>query len=150
MKKFFLSVILLLFVNIIYSQNIDFNLIHKLINTSFVTIDDLMTEGYGFKKFESESDDNKRQYGRNYNGDFDNAIIITVLNSKLKSNSLELILAKNYNIRDIKDKLLEYGYEYYGSNEYGLVLYKYEKTIWAIAKEPNKVGATQIFIMTKD
>ena len=43
---------------------------------------------------------------------------------------LDISIAKNYDIRKIKDKLLKLDYEYNGSNEYGFVIYKNKKLLF--------------------
>ncbi|MGG5601273.1 hypothetical protein ACPDHJ_15960 [Myroides sp. C8-3] len=149
MRKSFLLIAFLLLTNLTFAQDFDFKLIDKLTKISFVSIDELMIEGYGFKKLEKDSEERKRTYARYYDGDFNNTIIISVLNPKDTPNVLDISLAKNYDIRKIKDELLKLDYEYNGSNEYGFVIYKNEKTAFLISKEPNNVGATQIMVITE-
>ena len=149
MKNTFLLFCLLFITNSAFSQKLDFKLIDKLTKISFVSIDEYMVEGYGFEKLEKKSEERKRTYARYYDNDFNNTIIITVVNPKDTPNVLDISLAKNYDIREIKDKLLTLDYEYDGSNEYGFVIYKNEKTAFLISKEPNKAGATQIMVITE-
>ena len=149
MKNTFLLFCLLFLTNSAFSQKLDFKLIDKLTKISFVSIDEYMVEGYGFEKLEKKSEERKRTYARYYENDFNNTIIISVVNPKDTPNVLDISLAKNYDIREIKDELLTLGYEYNGSNEYGFVIYKSEKTAFLISKEPNKAGATQIMVITE-
>lgn len=148
----------------IYSQEFDFNLMEKLTNISFFSVDDFMIEGYGYKKIKEENDGLKRVYARYYDKDFDNTIIITIhkapeptekiVNGKkyfqMKPNFIEISVAKNYNIREIKDILLSIGFEYIGTHEIGLTAFKKDKFTYLFAKEPNEVGATQIMLITED
>lgn len=149
------TVILTLFVlttNIATAQNFDFKLIDKLTKMSFVSIDEFMIDGYGFRKFKNsdgESENRTRTYAKYYNNDFKNTIVIKVINPKDKPNVIDINIMASFNIRDIKDKLLELGYEYNGNNKYGYVVYKKEKSTYIIAKQPNDNGATHIMVFTE-
>lgn len=149
MRKSILLISSLLLSNLTFSQDFDFKLIDKLTKISFWSIDEFMVEGYGFKKLEKKSEERKRTYARYYDGDFNNTMIISVLNPKNTPNVLDISIAKNYNIRKIKDELLRLEYEYIGSNEYGFLIYKNANTAYLISKEPNKAGATQIMVVTE-
>ncbi|MDP9954790.1 hypothetical protein J2X97_000427 [Epilithonimonas hungarica] len=147
MKKNLGLLLFLFCINFGFSQKLDFKLLDQLTELSFVSIDEYMTEGYGFRILESKA--RERTYVRNYNNDFDNAIIITVLRPENQKNILDIVIAKNYNVREIKDNLLSRGYEYNGNNGYGFIVYKKEKSTYLISKEPNKTGATQIMVFTE-
>lgn len=148
MKNTFLLTIFLLS-NLTFAQELDFKLLDRLTRISFLAIDEFMVEGYGFEKLEKKSEERKRTYARYYDEDFNNIIIISVLNPHDKPNVLDITLAKNYNIRKIKDELLKLGYEYHGSNDYGFVIYRNAKTSFLISKKPNTAGGTQIMVITE-
>jgi len=147
----------------LYSQEFDLNLMEKLTNISFFSVDDFMIEGYGYKKIKEEDDGLIRVYARYYNEDFDNLIIITIHKApepiekvvngekyfQMKPNFIEVTVAKNYNIREIKDNLLSIGFEYIGTHEIGLTAFKKDKFTYLFAKQPNEAGATQIMLITE-
>ena len=148
MKKTITIITLLILTSSAFSQNLNFELLEKLTKISIISIDDYMIEGYGFKKIEIKEDDRKRKYARYYDNDYDNTIVITILLPKTKLNVLNISVAKNYNIRKIKDELLSRGYEYEGTNEMGLLIFKKENSVFLFSKEPNKSGATQIMVIS--
>ena len=149
MRKLITFILCFCFANFINAQKLDLNLIDKLVKMSFVSMDEYMVEGYGFEKLENKSDERTSTYARKYNNDYNSTIIIKVLNPKDTPNVIEIFLAKNFNIRDVKDELLSRGYEYNGSNKYGGIVYKKRKSVYVISKEPNEVGATQIMVLTE-
>lgn len=136
-------------INLLSAQKLDLNLIDKLAKMSFVSMDEYMIEGYGFKKLENVSDERTNAYARYFNNDFNSSIIIKVLNPKDAPNVVEIFLAKNFDIRDLKDDLLSRGYEYNGSNDYGYIVYEKPKSIYTISKEPNDKGITHIIVFTE-
>lgn len=147
MKQVYLAVIFLILANNSYSQNLNLKLLDQLTNTSFVDIDDVMINGYGFEIMETE-EKGKKQYIKVYNNDIDKAIIIGIIDMNDSSrNGLDIKVAKGYSLRKIKDDLIENGYLYNGSNKYGLIVYKKEDMYYLIANESNDVGATQILVM---
>ncbi|NQX84671.1 MAG: hypothetical protein HRT67_01905 [Flavobacteriaceae bacterium] len=149
------TVILTLFVlatNIATAQNFDFKLIDKLTKISFVSIDELMIDGYGFRKFKNsngEKESNTRTYARYYNNEFKNTIVIKVLSPKDKPNVIDINITDSFDVRSIKDKLLSMGYTYNGSNGYGYTVYKKEKSTYIIAKKPTDKGITHIMVFTE-
>ena len=68
MKQVYLAVIFLILANNSYSQNLNLKLLDQLTNTSFVDIDDVMINGYGFEIMETE-EKGKKQYIKVYNND---------------------------------------------------------------------------------
>lgn len=162
-KKTLAILIFLSSLNIVHSQNFDFELIEKLTKISFYSIDDYMIEGYGFKKIREEKKGNKRVYFRYYNNDLNNSIIIKVTeNPKAilkekngiksyykKPNFIEITIAKNYDLRLIKDKLLERGFEYIGQDKFDFVGYEKDDLLYLISKNINKAGGTQIMLISE-
>lgn len=149
MRKLITFILCLCFANFINAQKLDLNLIDKLVKMSFVSMDEYMVEGYGFDKLEKESEKRINAYARKYENDYNSTIIVKIYNSKDTPNVIEIFLAKNFNIRDIKDNLLSRGYEYNGSNKYGFVVYKKGKSTYLFSEKPNDVGASQIMVITE-
>src|SRR5690606_13253479 len=96
------------------SQNLDITLLENLTTKSIASIDTYMMDYYGFEKIQNQNKDLQKKYGRTYKNDLDNTIVISVIPSKDDSNALEISLAKNYDVQEIKDKLLSQGYTYTG------------------------------------
>ncbi len=163
MKKFILLILFITISKVNYSQNFDFELVEKLPNISFSFIDDYLINAYSFTKIREENEGLKRVYARYYNDDLDTTIIIEVLaapkpipreENGVKSfyrqpNFLKIILAQNYNIVLIKDKLLSRGFKYVGENDNGLIGFKKDEYLYLIGKNPNEAGATTILLYTK-
>ncbi|WP_431158251.1 hypothetical protein [Winogradskyella poriferorum] len=160
MKKILTTLFFLFSLNFVYSQDFDFELIEKLTNISFYSIDNYMIEGYGFKKIREENEGKKRVYSRYYNDDFNNTIIIKVTKFKpipkeedgmksyyIKPNFIEITIAKNYNLRLIKDKLLERDFEYIGKDDMGFLGYEKDKLLYLISTRTNDAGGTQIMLL---
>ena len=149
------TIILTLFIlttNISVAQKFDFKLINKLTKISFVSIDEYMVEGYGFKKFKNssgEKESNTKTYARYYNNDFNNTIVIKVISPKDKPNVIDINITAFFDVRGIKDNLLLMGYMYNGSNQYGYTVYKKEKSTYIIAKKPTDKGITHIMVFTE-
>ncbi|WP_299009556.1 hypothetical protein [uncultured Tenacibaculum sp.] len=145
MKKIVL-IIFILFNLSTFSQEINHSLLDKLTKISFLSIDEFITEGYGFTKIKSESNLKKRAYARDYSGNPKKTLFINVISSSDSPNGIEIYL-ENYDIRKIKDELLELGYDFNGlKNEFSV--FKKEKKLYLISK-PNKFNITQIIIMSK-
>lgn len=149
MRKHIILVLIIIYSIPLYSQKFDLNMMEKLTRISFTSIDNFMIDGYGFNKIKEENNGFNRTYARFFDNNYDNTIIISVIYLKDKPNMLDISVAKNYNIRSIKDKILDNGYEYNGTNPYGLIIFKKGKFAYLIAKEPNKVGATQIMLINQ-
>ena len=131
----------------INAQNLNLKLIVQLTNISFVDIDDVMINGYGFEKMK-EDENGQKHYMKIYNDDYDSAILITITDAaNFSRNLLDIKVAKKYSLRKIKDDLVQDGFLYGGTNEYGLTVYQKEDVYFLIANEPNDVGATQIIVM---
>lgn len=149
MRKNIIIALLLFSSNITLGQKFNFKLVDKLVKISFVSIDEFMSEGYGFKKIKNnknEDEKHTRTYVRVYENNRDKIIIIKVLSPNNKPNILDIYLGKSFNLRDIKDKLISMNYEYNGNNKFGYNVYQKDKSTYLFAKKPNKVGATHLII----
>jgi hypothetical protein len=147
MKKIIPLILFLTVFSSVYSQEFDIELMKKLSKISFYSIDNFMKDGYGYKKIGNE--DGKRTYARTYSDDYEDTIIISVVSPKGKPNQLEIYLAKNFDIQSVKDIIRKDGYEYHNTNEYGLIVFKKEKSMFLISKEPAKNGANQLLMMNE-
>ncbi|HUH27880.1 hypothetical protein [Gelidibacter sp.] len=74
----------------------------------------------------------------------DNTIVITVILSKDDSNDLDISLAKNYKVQDIKDKLLSQGYTYTGFENFEFSGFKKDKSVVLVSEIPSEEGKTQV------
>jgi hypothetical protein len=142
MKKIFIILTLLLSINLTYSQNIKF--LEQISTISFWDIDDVMINGYGYRKMEVEQE-RARKYAKIVDDNINSVIVITILNPKNSStNTLDLSVGLDYSIDKFKSNLVENGYLYQGKNDFDLLIYRNDKNNILISNEPNKVGATQI------
>ncbi|WP_417786574.1 hypothetical protein [Tenacibaculum sp.] len=118
-------------------------LLDQISKISFVDIDDVMINGYGFKKMKEEN--GMITYMKFVNDDVDNFLIINIIDSKnYPYHSLDISIGKKFSKQKFIDNLIEEGYLYNGSNDYGFSTYKKEDTYYLISKEPNKAGSNQI------
>lgn len=125
-----------------YSQNIKF--LEQISKISFWDIDDVMINGYGYKKMEVEQE-RTRKYAKLVDDNINTAIVITILNTNNTSaHTLELFVGSDYSMDKFKSDLVENEYLYQGKNDYSLLVYRNDKNNIIIASEPNKAGATQI------
>ena len=142
MKKIFIILTLLLSINLTYSQNIKF--LEQISTISFWDIDDVMINGYGYRKMEVEQE-RARKYAKIVDDNINSVIVITILNPKNSStNTRDLSVGLDYSIDKFKSNLVENGYLYQGKNDFDLLIYRNDKNNILISNEPNKVGATQI------
>jgi len=150
-KQLYSTIIFLILSNIIYSQDLNLKLLDQLTTTSFVDIDDVMINGYGFEEMDLDTKEKgRKEYIKLYNNDIDKAIAIAIINLKdFSRNALDIKVAKGYSLRKIKDDIVHEGYLYNGTNKYGLTVYKKDDVYFLIANEPNDVGATQILLIYK-
>lgn len=130
-----------------YSQSLNLKMLEQITNISFWDIDEVMMNGYGFEKFK-EDEERMKHYVKIKDNNFDNVLMISVINYKDYScHWLDIRVAKNYSLRKIKDDLVDLGFLYGGNNEYGFSIYNKDEVTYVIANEPNDVGATQILVM---
>lgn len=131
------------------SQNLDITLLENLTTKSFASIDTYMVDYYGYEKIKNQKEDLQNKYGRTYKHDLDNTIVITVISSKDDSNDLDISLAKNYKIQEIKDKLLEKGYTYTGLENFEFSEFKKDKSVFLISEIPNDDGKTHVKVLVE-
>jgi hypothetical protein len=141
-------IILLIFIqvsNICYSQNLNFEFINQLTTVSFEKVDELMVNGFGFKKIGKDKE-NRKDFIQLDTEKPNNAMYVKLVKSeKFTRNALDIKIGKNYSIKKLKNNLAEEGYIYKGTKN-GLTVYMKGKMIFLIANEPNEIGATQIII----
>lgn len=144
MKKTLAIFILFLSINLTYSQNIKF--LEQISTISFWDIDDVMINGYGYRKMDVEQE-RTRKYATIVDDNINSVIVITILNPKNSSaHTLDLSVGSDYSMDKFKSDLVENGYLYQGKNDYDLLVYRNEKNNILISSEPNKAGATQIIL----
>lgn len=142
MKKTLAIFILFLSINFTYSQNIKF--LEQISTISFWDIDDVMINGYGYRKMDVEQE-RTRKYAKIVDDNINSVIVITILNPKNSStHTLDLSVGSDYSMDKFKSDLVENGYLYQGKNDYDLLVYRNERNNILISSEPNKAGATQI------
>lgn len=145
MKKLF-TLLLIFFSSCLFSQNLNVKFLEQIMKISFLDIENVMTEGYGFIRLKSENDGKKLNFVKISDGNIDNAIIINILDAR-SMNALDISVAKNFSIEKIKENFIENNYLYAGEDKYGFIVYKKEHVAVLIAKEPNEAGAHQIMII---
>ncbi len=131
------------------SQNLDITLLENLTTKSFASIDTYMIDYYGYEKIKSQNEDLQNKYGRTYKHDLDNTIVITVISSKDDSNALDISLAKNYKVQEIKDKLVSQGYTYTGLENFEFSEFKKDKSVFLVSEIPNEEGKTQVKVIVE-
>lgn len=113
----------------------------------FSKVENFMVEGYGFEKIKLEDG---LEFVKVPNDNIDNIILIRIFNgNKFKLNTLEISLAKNYSISDVKQNFIENNYLYIGEFEDVFWFYEKEDVVVMISKKPNKIGANKIIVSTK-
>jgi len=144
MKKIILCLILISITKNTFSQQLDFPLLNKLTKISINDVDEYMINYYGFEKIESKSETNVMTYGRYYNHDLDNSIIISISFVDDKRNTLELLMAKNFDIQTIKKELIKRGYQKHSLIDFEFVTFKKEKSTVLVSIIPNEFGKSKI------
>ena len=131
------------------SQNLDITLLENLTTKSFASIDTYMIDYYGYEKIKNQKEELQNKYGRTYKHDLDNTIVITVISSNDDSNALDISLAKNYKVEDIKDKLVSQGYTYTGLENFEFSEFKKDKSVFLVSEIPNEEGKTQVKVIVE-
>ncbi|WP_411766533.1 hypothetical protein [Winogradskyella sp. A3E31] len=144
MKKIVLCIFLISIANNTFSQQLDFPFLNKLTKISINDVEEYMINYYGFEKIESKSQANVMTYGRYYNHDLDNSIIISISFVDDKPNTLELSIAENYDIKAIKKELIKRGYKKHPLIDFEFVTFKKEKSIVLVSIIPNEFGKSKI------
>lgn len=149
MKKILTLALCLFLANTALSQNLDIILLENLTTKSFASLDKYMIDYYGFKKIRNNKDDLQSTYGKTYKHDLDNTVVITVMSSDDKSNALDVSLAKNYDVQEIKDQLVSQGYTYTGLENFEFSEFKKDKSIFLVSEIPNEDGKTQVKVKSE-
>lgn len=144
MKKLF-TLVLIFFSSCLFSQNLNVNFLEQILKISFLEIENVMIDGYGFKKIKSENDGKQLMFAKISDDNIDNAIIINILDTKYQINTLDITVAKNFSIEKIKQNFIEKNYLYAGDKS-NFLIYKKEHIGVMISKEQNEAGANQIII----
>ncbi|RXJ52602.1 hypothetical protein [Gelidibacter gilvus] len=131
------------------SQNLDITLLENLTTKSFASIDTYMIDYYGYEKIKNQKEELQNKYRRTYKHDLDNTIVITVISSNDDSNALDISLAKNYKVEEIKDKLLAQGYTYTGLENFEFSEFKKDKSVFLVSEIPNEEGKTQVKVIVE-
>ena len=149
MKKIILCIILISIANNAFSQKLDYTLLNKLTKISVHEVDEYMINYYGFEKIESKSGINEMTYGRYYDHNLDNSIVISISFVKDKPNRLELFIAKNYDIQIIKKELIYQGYHEHSLLDFEFATFKKEKSTVLVSIIPNEFGKSKIKFISK-
>ncbi|MBO3097063.1 hypothetical protein [Gelidibacter pelagius] len=149
MKKFLTLALCLSLANAALSQDLDITLLENLTTKSFASLDKYMIDYYGFKKIRNNKDDLQSTYGKTYKHDLDNTVVITVMSSNDKSNALDVSLAKNYDVQEIKDQLVSKGYTYTGLENFEFSEFKKDKSVFLVSEIPNEDGKTQVKVKSE-
>ncbi|MCL8008510.1 hypothetical protein [Gelidibacter japonicus] len=149
MKKLLTLALCLSLSNIALSQDLDIVLLENLTTKSFASSDKYMIDYYGFEKIRNNKDNLQNTYGRTYKHDLDNTIVITVMSSNDTSNELDVSLAKNYKVQEIKDKLVSQGYTYTGLENFEFSEFKKDKSVFLVSEIPNEDGKTQVKVISE-
>ncbi|WCO00245.1 hypothetical protein [Psychroserpens ponticola] len=144
MKKIIICIILISIAENTFSQQLDFPFLNKLTKISIDEVDDYMINYYGYEKIESKSETNVMTYGRYYNHDLDNSIMISISFKDDKPNTLELLIAKNFDIQTIKKELIKRGYKKQSLIDFKFVTFKKEKSTVLVSIIPNEFGKSKI------
>lgn len=132
-----------------FSQNLDITLLENLTTKSFGSIDRYMTDYYGYQKIQNHTDELQHKYAKTYKHDLDNTIVITVMASKDDSNALDISLAKNYDVQEIKDKLVSKGYTYTRLENFEFSEFKKDKSVFLVSEIPSDNGTTQVKVISE-
>lgn len=149
MKKLLTLALCLSLSNIALSQDLDIVLLENLTTKSFASSDKYMIDYYGFEKIRNNKDNLQNTYSRTYKHDLDNTIVITVMSSNDTSNELDVSLAKNYKVQEIKDKLVSQGYTYTGLENFEFSEFKKDKSVFLVSEIPNEDGKTQVKVISE-
>lgn len=149
MKKILTLALCLFLANTALSQNLDIILLENLTTKSFASLDKYMIDYYGFKKIRNNKDDLQSTYGKTYKHDLDNTVVITVMSSNDTSNELDISLAKNYKVQEIKDKLVSKGYTYTGLQNFEFSEFKKDKSVFLVSEIPSEDGKTQVKVTSE-
>ena len=149
MKKLF-TFLLIFLSSFSYSQNLNVKFLEQIMKVSFLDIEKVMTEGYGFTLIKNDSNGKELKFAKIPDNDIDSAIIITIFDTKFTSNTLDITVAKKFSIEKIKENFIENNYLYVGENKYGFWAYEKNHITTVISKEPNSAGANQIIITYKE
>lgn len=148
MKKIYIIIVALFFVNLTNSQDLNIKFLEQIAGVSFWSIDDVMENGYGFKKMKEENKGKEKTYVKGDPNNFSTVIMIKILNTKTTLNTLDVMVGKGYNIEKLKSNLVDNGYLYKGSNEYNYLIYNKDKLNILLAKSQTSSGFYQILMVS--
>ena len=141
--KQIVSLLFLVFVlNLCNSQNLNLKLLEQISGISPVDINNVMVNGYGFKKMKEEN--GTITYLNLLNENVDTAILIKISTTRDTDNLLDIRIGKNFSIKTFIDDLILDEFLFEGINKDGLYVYKKYNIYYLISKTPNKAGAYQI------
>ena len=141
--KQIVSLLFLVFVlNLCNSQNLNLKLLEQISDISPVDINNVMVNGYGFKKMKEEN--GTITYLNLLNENVDTAILIKISTTRDTDNLLDIRIGKNFSIKTFIDDLILDEFLFEGINKDGLYVYKKYNIYYLISKTPNKAGAYQI------
>lgn len=147
MKKMLPLIALLFLTTSAISQKLDFILFDTLTKKPIATMDDYLIDYYGYEKLNSNEEGTLKTYARTYNDDLDNTIVITVQSETDGPNIVEVTLAQNYGVFEIKDQLISQGYKYMGTKNFEFAEFIKDSTTFLVATIPNEYGRTQIKVL---
>ncbi|MBA6152201.1 hypothetical protein [Gelidibacter maritimus] len=149
MKKILTLALCLSLANTAMSKNLDIILLENLTSKSFASLDRYMIDYYGFEKIRNNKDNLQSTYGKTYKHDLDNTVVIKVISSNDTSNVLDVSLAKNYNVQEIKDQLISKGYTYTGLENFQFSEFKKNKSVFLVSEIPSEDGKTQVKVASE-
>ena len=143
------TVLAILLVNITIGQDLNIKFLEQIAGVSFWSIDDVMEDGYGFTKINKDSNSLERRYVKGNPNDLKTVLVIKILNTKTSAHTLDIMVGKNYNLQNFKSDLLDEGYLYNGSNDYGFLVYKKDKQGILLEKESVPKDFYQIVMVSE-
>jgi len=127
----------LLFAQFTTAQDLNIKFLEQITGVSFWSIDDVMENGYGFKKIKDENGGKEKTYVKGSPDDLSTVLVLKILNSKKALNTLDIRAGTNYNLQQFKSDLVDNGYLYDGLNKIDMLVYKKDKMTIIIDKNPN-------------
>lgn len=149
MKTLFFLTVCLSTATSAISQKLDIPLFEQLTTKSVASLDRYMIDYYGYEKIQNRQEDQLNKYGRTYHNDLENTIVVTVIPSKEDANAIDISLAKNYNVQEIKDQLLSQGYTYTGLENFEFSKFRKQSLMFLVSEIPSDEGKTQVKVISK-
>lgn len=147
MKAKIFTVITFLAITISNAQNLNIKFLEQIADISFVEIDDIMEDGYGYKLVQEDKDGEGRMYIKVPNKDWNSAIMVQIFPTSKPRFTIEIKVGKNYDLQNLKEAVVDNGYLYQGLNKYDFFFYKKDDLNFLISNIPNLKGYRQILFL---